>query len=62
MDQLKPGAGSAGWVWHPIDLPDGYHAVPRGQAWQAQPTEGSHPERAVPPTSHLTADGMPHGS
>jgi hypothetical protein len=24
-------------VWHPIDLPEGYHPVPRGQAWQARP-------------------------
>jgi hypothetical protein len=27
-------------VWHPIDLPEGYHPVPRGQAWQARPTVG----------------------
>lgn len=28
-----------GWrgVWHPADLPKGYHAAPRGQAWDARP-------------------------
>jgi hypothetical protein len=26
-----------GWVRHPADLSEGYHAAPRGQAWQPQP-------------------------
>ena len=24
-------------MWHPADLPKGYHAAPRGQAWQPRP-------------------------
>jgi hypothetical protein len=27
-------------VCHPINLPEGYHTVPRGQAWEAQPVVG----------------------
>jgi hypothetical protein len=40
MPNVKPGAGSGSWVWHPVDLPEGYQAVPRGQAWQARPVVG----------------------
>ena len=29
-----------GRVCHPIGLPAGYHAVPRGQAWEALPVDG----------------------
>jgi hypothetical protein len=25
-------------VWHPVSLPEGYHALPRGQAWHTRPT------------------------
>ena len=32
----KPGRWGSG-VWHPADLPEGYHAAPRGHAWQARP-------------------------
>jgi hypothetical protein len=36
----------AGWVGvdrvgHPADLPEGYHALPRGQAWHARPVADS---------------------
>lgn len=27
-------------VWHSADLPEGYHAAPRGQAWEARPVVG----------------------
>jgi hypothetical protein len=27
-------------VWHPADSPKDYHALPRGQAWQARPVVG----------------------
>jgi hypothetical protein len=36
----KPGSVGVGWVWHPADLPEGYHAAPRGQAWQPRPAVG----------------------
>ena len=29
-----------GWVWHPVELLEGYHAAPRGHAWQARPAVG----------------------
>lgn len=51
-----------GWVWHPTDLPEGYHAAPRGQARQARPVvdrdaaPGEQRGRATP------LDGMPHDS
>jgi hypothetical protein len=32
-----PGLEWGDWVGHPVDLPKGYHALPRGQAWQARP-------------------------
>jgi hypothetical protein len=37
---------TAGWVdadrvGHPVDLPKGYHAVPRGQAWRTRPVTDS---------------------
>jgi hypothetical protein len=35
----KPGRW-VGWVWHPVDLPEGYHTAPRGQAWRARPAVG----------------------
>jgi hypothetical protein len=36
----RASSPAGGEVWHPIDLPEGYHPVPRGQAWQARPTVG----------------------
>jgi hypothetical protein len=27
-------------VWHPVSLPEGHHALPRGQAWRTRPTVG----------------------
>ena len=41
---VKPTTGLWGWdrVRHPVDLPKGYHALPRGQAWQARPVVRWH--------------------
>jgi hypothetical protein len=34
----KPGRWGGG-VWHPADLPEGYHTAPRGHAWPARVAE-----------------------
>jgi hypothetical protein len=53
---VKPGRDGG---WHPVDLPEGYHPVPWGQACQVRPTVG----RDVAPGAHRVvglrqADGM----
>ena len=42
------------------DLPEGYHAVPRGQAWHARPTVSRDVAPGHRVTGLGTADGMPH--
>jgi hypothetical protein len=37
-----------GWVWHPADLPKGYHTVPRGHACQAPRAVGGRCPRGAP--------------
>lgn len=51
-----------GWVRHPADLPEGYHAAPRRQAWQPRPavSRDAAPESRV--VGRCQDDGMPHGS
>jgi hypothetical protein len=36
--QGRCGRGYA--VWHPVNLSEGYHALPREQAWETLPTVG----------------------
>ena len=44
----NPGAVEvAGWG-HPADLPKGYHAAPRGHAWQAHPAVSSNGAPGAP--------------
>jgi hypothetical protein len=56
----KLGTDKGMWVWCPIALPKGYHALPRGQAWQARPAV----RRMLPPGQRVVglhqADGTPH--
>lgn len=41
MADTSAKPGSIGWlVWHPADLPQGYHTAPRGHAWQSPPAVG----------------------
>jgi hypothetical protein len=60
--RAKPGAGR-GRVWHPVSLPEGYHALPRGQAWQ---NSADGREGMLPPGQRVVrlrqADGMPHNT
>ncbi len=58
----KPGRWGGG-VWHPADLPEGYHAAPRRQAWTSRPRVG---KEMLPPGRRVVGlrqvDGMPPGS
>jgi hypothetical protein len=50
-----------GGVWHPDDLPEGYHATTRGAElieFGSRAVEGCTPERRV--VGLRQVDGMPH--
>jgi hypothetical protein len=42
------GWAQVGRVCQLIGLPEGYHAVPRGQAWEAQPVDGRNVAPGAP--------------
>jgi hypothetical protein len=58
--QAQLGRGAR--VRHPTDLPKGYHAASRGQAWQPQPAVGRDAAPGSRVVGRSQADGTPHSS
>ncbi|GAA1269920.1 hypothetical protein GCM10009609_36220 [Pseudonocardia aurantiaca] len=54
--------GDARGVWHPVDLPEGYHTAPRAQGWhdRLRLVGRLRPSRRA--VGLRQVDGMPHGS
>jgi hypothetical protein len=47
-------------AWDPVDLLEGYHAVPRGQAWQVGLVVGKNVALGHRVVGLRQIDGMPH--
>jgi hypothetical protein len=47
MADTSAKPGSVGWVWHPVDFPEGYHAAPSVQDHQCLPGIQRHHDTAA---------------